>query len=73
MCHKFGFISVALYDSIGLNAVQYVVDHAEIAVAFVGAKQLDILLKAAKDSKTLKKLLICMDQPSEAQIKACKA
>ena len=46
-CQLFRWPSVALYDTLGKDAVQYVMNHAEIKVVVVAGKQLDTFLGAA--------------------------
>lgn len=37
---------VPLYDSLGENAVEYIIDHAEAVAGFVDSKKLPLFLKA---------------------------
>eukprot|EP01023_Acetabularia_acetabulum_P039941 TRINITY_DN3858_c0_g1_i4.p1 TRINITY_DN3858_c0_g1~~TRINITY_DN3858_c0_g1_i4.p1 ORF type:complete len:539 (+),score=109.49 TRINITY_DN3858_c0_g1_i4:213-1829(+) len=38
-CNRMGYVCVPLYDSLGENAIEYIVDHAECQAVFVSAKK----------------------------------
>lgn len=40
-CHHQGFVPVALYATLGANAVEFVVNHAEITVVLCDGKNID--------------------------------
>jgi long-chain acyl-CoA synthetase len=40
-CHCFSYVPVALYATLGANAVEYVVNHSEISVILCDGKNLD--------------------------------
>lgn len=63
-CTAFSWASVSLYDTLGADAVQYIINHAEIKVAICASKQLQRLLTAAEQCPQLK-IIIAMDTPSD--------
>jgi long-subunit acyl-CoA synthetase (AMP-forming) len=45
---------VPLYDSVGSDAVRYIVNHASLPLVFCERSKLPTLLEAAKESRSLK-------------------
>lgn len=58
-CQLFRWPSVALYDTLGKDAVEFVMNHAEIKLVVVAGKQLTTFLTAAKNCKSLKVCCFC--------------
>jgi len=53
-CNRMGYTCVPLYDTLGANAIEYIMNHAEVKVAFVNAEKLKTFLGAnSKDLKTV--------------------
>ncbi|WCJ26507.1 Long chain acyl-CoA synthetase 4 [Euphorbia peplus] len=44
-CNAHGLYCVPLYDTLGANAVEYIISHAEVSIAFVEEKKIPELLK----------------------------
>jgi len=71
-CSLFGLPSVALYDTLGPDAVIFILNHAEISVVIAsGGKQLNNILSAKKKCENLK-FVICMDPLTEEDKKQAK-
>ncbi|KMT11922.1 hypothetical protein BVRB_5g098860 [Beta vulgaris subsp. vulgaris] len=54
-CNAHGLYCVPLYDTLGAGAVEFIISHAEVSIAFVEEKKIPELLKALQNtSKHLK-------------------
>jgi len=53
-----GLVCVPLYDSVGSDAVRYIINHAALPVVFCERSKLATLLEAAKDSRTLRHIVL---------------
>ncbi|KAH7107805.1 long-chain-fatty-acid-CoA ligase [Auriculariales sp. MPI-PUGE-AT-0066] len=62
----YGFVSVALYDTLGPDAVEYVINHSETTIAFATAVHLPSLLKLAGEKCPKLKAIVSID-PLEPQ------
>eukprot|EP01026_Neomeris_dumetosa_P050635 TRINITY_DN44443_c0_g1_i10.p1 TRINITY_DN44443_c0_g1~~TRINITY_DN44443_c0_g1_i10.p1 ORF type:complete len:663 (-),score=91.10 TRINITY_DN44443_c0_g1_i10:340-2328(-) len=51
-CNRMGYVCVPLYDSLGENAIEYIVDHSESQVVFVSFKKFMALVMALPLIKT---------------------
>lgn len=62
-CHNHSLVPVALYATLGANAIEFVVNHADITTILCDGKNLDkvLALEACKGLKTI----ITFDGPSE--------
>ncbi|KAG8856572.1 hypothetical protein FRB96_006332 [Tulasnella sp. 330] len=67
-CAAYNKVTVALYDTLGPGAVEYVINHSELPVVFCGDKQISSLLVSSDKCPTLK-MIVCMDR-LEAATKA---
>ena len=47
-CNRMSYQCVPLYDTLGENAVEYIINHSEAVAAFCDSKKLGQLAKAAK-------------------------
>jgi long-chain acyl-CoA synthetase len=68
MCFRQGFITVPLYDSLGLEAVDHILRICEIAVVFCTADKLENLFEISKNLEVLKTVIV-MD-PFDEDLKA---
>lgn len=66
-CSAHGFICVPLYDTLGPGAVNYIIDHAEIDVAFVQDKKAKDLLSSECTHAQRLKLIVCFTSFMEAE------
>ena len=67
-CNKTGAACVPLYDTLGENAVEYIVNHAECKIAFVSAKKIGVFLKTKGKIPTVT-TVIYWGTPTEEEIK----
>lgn len=67
-CSAYRWPSVSLYDTLGQNAVEFIIRHAEIKLVVCAVKQLQIIFSAAKNCPMLK-TVITMDPFNDAQEK----
>ncbi|KZT57136.1 acetyl-CoA synthetase-like protein [Calocera cornea HHB12733] len=61
MC--FGRCSVALYDTLGPDAVEYVINHSGLQLAFVSQNHLEALVSLGREKCPCLKVLVCVDDP----------
>ncbi|KZO99388.1 acetyl-CoA synthetase-like protein [Calocera viscosa TUFC12733] len=61
MC--FGRCSVALYDTLGAGAVEYIINHAGLQLAFVSQAHMQELISLGRDKCPCLKVLVCVDTP----------
>jgi long-chain acyl-CoA synthetase len=57
-CHRQGLCTVPLYDTLGDEAIEYIVNLCEISIIFCTADKAGILVKLASKLKTLKTIVI---------------
>lgn len=55
-----------LYDSLGENAVEFIIDHSSPEILFVGGTKLATLLSALKETKGSVKTVIAWGSPDIA-------
>jgi len=53
-----GIVTVPIYDSLGSDAAEYVINHAELSAVFVEEKNLDNLIKLQQKCPTLKHIVV---------------
>jgi len=70
-CIGYRWPSVALYDTLGQNAVEFIIKHAELKIVICGGKQATIIINAATNCPSLK-YVINMDAPTPDQIELAK-
>lgn len=56
-CYGLGCRAVALYATLGLDAVEYIIEHAEVKTVFVSKANLKTLLDALPDLKGIKSIV----------------
>eukprot|EP01114_Cavostelium_apophysatum_P004812 TRINITY_DN1519_c0_g1_i3.p1 TRINITY_DN1519_c0_g1~~TRINITY_DN1519_c0_g1_i3.p1 ORF type:complete len:692 (+),score=193.63 TRINITY_DN1519_c0_g1_i3:135-2210(+) len=66
-CCSYRWPSIALYDTLGQNAVEFIVKHAELKVVVCATKQLSTLFSVAVNCPLLK-TIIAMDPISSEQV-----
>ncbi|RKP12653.1 hypothetical protein BJ684DRAFT_20818 [Piptocephalis cylindrospora] len=59
-CNAYSLVSVALYDTLGPKAAEYIVNHAEIPIIVAAGDKLPLLLASAEAMPSLK-IIISMD------------
>ncbi len=67
-CNKTGAACVPLYDTLGENAVEYIINHAECKVAFISAAKVGVFLKTKGKIPTIT-TLVYWGTPTEDELK----
>ncbi|GAB2293138.1 Long chain acyl-CoA synthetase 4 [Dionaea muscipula] len=57
-CNAHGVLCVPLYDTLGAGAVEFIIRHAEVSIAFVEEKKISELLKTLPNTKEYLKTLV---------------
>eukprot|EP00878_Enallax_costatus_P003626 GHUV01003840.1.p1 GENE.GHUV01003840.1~~GHUV01003840.1.p1 ORF type:complete len:345 (+),score=105.28 GHUV01003840.1:110-1144(+) len=65
-CNRMSYQCVPLYDTLGENAVQYIINHSEAVAAFCDSKKLGQLAKAARGSENFKYVIYWGDGDAAA-------
>ncbi|THH33861.1 hypothetical protein EUX98_g219 [Antrodiella citrinella] len=65
-CHAYNLVSVSLYDTLGKNAVEFIINHAETTVVFASAQHIPSLLKMSSRTRLVK--IIVAIEPLSAEI-----
>ncbi|KAI0797878.1 acetyl-CoA synthetase-like protein [Abortiporus biennis] len=63
-CHAYGTVGVSLYDTLGPDAVEYSINHAETSIVFVASDHIPALLKLSPKTPVVK-IIVSMDELSE--------
>ncbi|KAG2439883.1 hypothetical protein HYH02_010513 [Chlamydomonas schloesseri] len=71
-CNRMSMHCVPLYDSLGENAIEYIVNHSEAVAAFVSTEKLPALAKALPKTKATLKVVVYWGPGNEAAAKAAK-
>ncbi|PNW73635.1 hypothetical protein CHLRE_13g566650v5 [Chlamydomonas reinhardtii] len=71
-CNRMAMHCVPLYDSLGENAIEYIVNHSEAVAAFVSSEKLPALAKALPKTKATLKVVVYWGAGNEAAAKAAK-
>ncbi|XP_022721389.1 long chain acyl-CoA synthetase 4-like isoform X2 [Durio zibethinus] len=71
-CNAYGLYCVPLYDTLGAGAVEFIICHAEVSIAFVEEKKIDELFKTFPNSTTFLRTIVSFgkvtpDQKAEAE------
>lgn len=65
-CNRMSYHCVPIYDTLGENAIEYIVNHSESVIAFVCAEKLAALAKAADKCKQTLKSIVYWGKDSAA-------
>lgn len=68
-CYSQGIIYVPLYDTLGPNAVEFIINHAEVSIAFVQENKIPSILSCLPNCNTHLKTIISFANVSAAQKK----
>lgn len=60
-------VSVSLYDTLGKDAVEYIINHAETSIIFASSDHVPALLKLSEKTPVVKVIVIMDDIPQEAK------
>jgi len=67
-CNRMSSPCVPLYDSLGENAIEFIINHAEASVAFVATEKLPNLVKALPKTKEVLKTVVYWGEGNKAAI-----
>ncbi|KAG8855059.1 hypothetical protein FRB96_007254 [Tulasnella sp. 330] len=67
-CVAYNKVTVALYDTLGPHAVEYVINHSEISIVFSSSNHIADLIKSAENCPSLK-MIVSFD-PLDQKVKA---
>ncbi|GMF12284.1 unnamed protein product [Phytophthora lilii] len=65
-CDRMSYVVVPLYDTLGPDAVPYVINQTELRVLFCGKKQFDVIMDCAAKCATLK-IMVLVEPISDEQ------
>ena len=67
-CNRLNSPCVPLYDSLGENAIEFIINHAEASVAFVATEKLSNLVKALPKTQDVLKTVIYWGEGNKAAV-----
>ncbi|KAL3657503.1 hypothetical protein V7S43_017641 [Phytophthora oleae] len=71
-CDRMSYVLVPLYDTLGPDAVPFIVNHTELRVLFCGKKQFDVVMECVAECPTLK-IVVQFEPVTEEQVQQAKA
>ena len=71
-CNRQSIYCVPLYDSLGEDAIEYIVDHASCSIVFVSALKFPGLVEALPRLKHTVKTVVYWGQPDQISIQVSK-
>ncbi|ONM39682.1 long chain acyl-CoA synthetase 4 isoform X1 [Zea mays] len=66
-CNAHGIYCVPLYDTLGAGAVEFILCHAEVEIAFAEEKKIDLLVKTLPKSNEFLKTIISFGKVTQEQ------
>uniref|UniRef100_A0A7N0ZXW2 Long-chain-fatty-acid--CoA ligase n=1 Tax=Kalanchoe fedtschenkoi TaxID=63787 RepID=A0A7N0ZXW2_KALFE len=66
-CNAHGIYCVPLYDTLGAGAVEFIISHAEVKIAFVEEKKIPVLMKALPNTTENLRTLVSFGKISPEQ------
>ncbi|KAJ1284585.1 hypothetical protein BS78_03G216000 [Paspalum vaginatum] len=66
-CNAHGIYCVPLYDTLGAGAVEFILCHAEVEIAFAEEKKIDLLLKTLHKSNEFLKTIVSFGKVTQEQ------
>ena len=73
-CNRMGLVCVPLYDTLGENAIEYIIDHSEASFIVIAAPKLPAFSKALpKITSALKGIVYWGKEPSQEALTAVQA
>ena len=69
----FSFVPVGVYDSLGINAVRYIVQHADLEIVFADSLQRVTTLIEHRSHNSALKTIVSLVEPSSAIITMAKS
>ncbi|KAG9032336.1 hypothetical protein FRB95_001589 [Tulasnella sp. JGI-2019a] len=70
-CAAYNKVSVALYDTLGPQAVEYVINHSEISLVFCSSNHVTDLIKTSENCPSLK-IIVSFDPIDQATMSSLK-
>ncbi|CEG49557.1 hypothetical protein F443_03298 [Plasmopara halstedii] len=70
-CDRMSYVLVPLYDTLGPDAVPFIVNHTELRVLFCGKKQFDVVMECVAECPTLE-LVIQFEPITNEQLQKAK-
>eukprot|EP00252_Welwitschia_mirabilis_P024951 TRINITY_DN7625_c0_g1_i1.p1 TRINITY_DN7625_c0_g1~~TRINITY_DN7625_c0_g1_i1.p1 ORF type:complete len:659 (+),score=141.91 TRINITY_DN7625_c0_g1_i1:438-2414(+) len=71
-CNGHGVYCVPLYDTLGVDAVEFIISHAEVSIAFVQETKISLLLKCLPRCVSHLKTIVSFGEVTDAQKEAAK-
>ncbi|GMF18703.1 unnamed protein product [Phytophthora fragariaefolia] len=71
-CDRMSYVLVPLYDTLGPDAVPFIVNHTELRVLFCGKKQFDVVMDCVENCPALK-IIIQFEPVTEKQVQQAAA
>ncbi|KAJ4962983.1 hypothetical protein NE237_022922 [Protea cynaroides] len=68
-CNSHGIYYVPLYDTLGENAVEFIINHAEVSIVFVQENKIQAMLRSIKNCTSHLKTLVSFERITDAQKK----
>ena len=65
--HTQSMVTVPLYDTLSKNAIEYIINHAEVSVVVCDVNTINEILKVRQLCKTLKYVVLCDSMESDKQ------
>ncbi|GMF12282.1 unnamed protein product [Phytophthora lilii] len=65
-CDRMSYVVVPLYDTLGPDAVPFVINHTDLSVLFCGGKQFDVIMNCVAKCPTVR-TIVMIDPISDAQ------
>ncbi|XP_039808750.1 long chain acyl-CoA synthetase 4-like isoform X2 [Panicum virgatum] len=66
-CNAHGIYCVPLYDTLGAGAVEFILCHAEVEIAFAEEKKIELLLKTLPKSNEFLKMIVSFGKVTQEQ------
>ena len=66
-CAAYSRINVPIYDTFGQDAIEYIINHANLAIVLASADKMPLVLACAKNCPCLK-VVICIDSVDQGDI-----
>jgi len=57
-CNRISAVCVPLYDSLGENAIEFIINHSESSIVFVSSDKMPALVKALPKTKDVLKTIV---------------
>ncbi|KAG9440845.1 hypothetical protein H6P81_021010 [Aristolochia fimbriata] len=72
-CNSHGIYYVPLYDTLGANAVEFIINHAEVSIAFVQENKMDSMLSCLSNCTQYLRIIVSFGKVTSTQKKEAEA